>query len=103
MAIHCLQCFACISELDENLMKCVFTKRSKNGYLRKTFHFVIEEDHKGKRWKLKNWKAILMTDFKEIHSSESGLNTCNRCFQVMLSLQNSSALITEQSDEEDDV
>ncbi|CAL5361259.1 unnamed protein product [Camellia sinensis] len=66
-----------------------------------------------------------MNDFKEIHSSESGLNTCNRCFQVMpspqyilskgiqaadlkilrekLEQENSSALITEQSDEEDDV
>ncbi|KAL7162592.1 hypothetical protein ACSBR2_042977 [Camellia fascicularis] len=79
-------------------------------------------DHKSKRWKLKNWKAILMNDFKEIHSSESGLNSCNRCFQVMhlhsskgiqaadlkilrekLEQENSSALITEQSDEEDDV
>ncbi|KAL7235666.1 hypothetical protein ACSBR1_019038 [Camellia fascicularis] len=28
-----------------------------------------------------------MNDFKEIHSSKSGLNTCNQCFQVMLSPQ----------------
>ncbi|XP_075663800.1 uncharacterized protein LOC142633443 [Castanea sativa] len=27
-------------------------------------------------------EAILMDDFKEIHSSESGLNTSNRCFQI---------------------
>ncbi|KAL0354593.1 UNVERIFIED_CONTAM: IAA-amino acid hydrolase ILR1-like 4 [Sesamum radiatum] len=29
-------------------------------------------------------EAILMDDFKEIHSSESGLNTSNRCFQITL-------------------
>ncbi|XP_010462010.1 PREDICTED: RWD domain-containing protein 1 [Camelina sativa] len=27
-------------------------------------------------------EAILMDEFKEIHSSESGLNTSNRCFQI---------------------
>nr|GEX33211.1 RWD domain-containing protein 1-like isoform X1 [Tanacetum cinerariifolium] len=32
-------------------------------------------------------KAILMDDFEEIHPSESGLNTSNRCFQIKLSLQ----------------
>ncbi|XP_071716125.1 uncharacterized protein [Rutidosis leptorrhynchoides] len=32
-------------------------------------------------------KAILMDDFEEIHPSESGLNTSNRCFQINLSLQ----------------
>ncbi|KAF7134464.1 hypothetical protein RHSIM_Rhsim08G0231100 [Rhododendron simsii] len=32
-------------------------------------------------------EAILMDDFKEIHSSESGLNTSNRCFQITLSPQ----------------
>ncbi|KAF5751836.1 RWD domain-containing protein 1 [Tripterygium wilfordii] len=32
-------------------------------------------------------EAILMDDFKEIHSGESGLNTSNRCFQITLSPQ----------------
>lgn len=32
-------------------------------------------------------EAILMDDFREIHSSESGLNTSNRCFQITLSPQ----------------
>ncbi|XP_050235216.1 uncharacterized protein LOC126683386 [Mercurialis annua] len=32
-------------------------------------------------------EAILMDEFKEIHSSESGLNTSNRCFQITISLQ----------------
>ncbi|XP_011072467.1 RWD domain-containing protein 1 [Sesamum indicum] len=32
-------------------------------------------------------EAILMDDFKEIHSSESNLNTSNRCFQITLSPQ----------------
>ncbi|KAG7997610.1 hypothetical protein I3843_01G218900 [Carya illinoinensis] len=32
-------------------------------------------------------EAILMDDFKEIHSSESGLATSNRCFQITLSPQ----------------
>ncbi|KAL8118707.1 hypothetical protein AgCh_016278 [Apium graveolens] len=30
-------------------------------------------------------EAILMDEFKEIHSSESGLNTSNRCYQITLS------------------
>ncbi|WCJ39599.1 Ubiquitin-conjugating enzyme family protein [Euphorbia peplus] len=29
-------------------------------------------------------EAILMDEFKEIHSSESGLNTSNRCFQITI-------------------
>lgn len=32
-------------------------------------------------------EAILMDDFKEIHSSESGLATSNRCFQIKLAPQ----------------
>lgn len=32
-------------------------------------------------------EAILMDDFKEIHPSESGLNTCNCCFQITISPQ----------------
>ncbi|KAK6914787.1 RWD domain [Dillenia turbinata] len=32
-------------------------------------------------------EAILMDDFKEIQSSESGLNTSNRCFQITISPQ----------------
>ncbi|XP_052183330.1 uncharacterized protein LOC127795590 isoform X2 [Diospyros lotus] len=36
-------------------------------------------------------EAILMDDFKEIHSSESGLNTSNRCFQITLSPQDDDA------------
>ncbi|XP_023761886.1 uncharacterized protein LOC111910303 isoform X2 [Lactuca sativa] len=32
-------------------------------------------------------KAILMDEFEEIHPSESGLNTSNRCFLIKLSLQ----------------
>lgn len=32
-------------------------------------------------------QAILMDDIKEIHSGESGLNTSNRCFQIILSPQ----------------
>lgn len=36
-------------------------------------------------------EAILMDDFKEIHSSESGLNTSNRCFQITLSPQDDEA------------
>lgn len=32
-------------------------------------------------------EAILMDEFKEIHPSESGLNTSNRCFQITLSPQ----------------
>lgn len=32
-------------------------------------------------------EAILMEDFKEIHSSESGLNTSNKCFQINISPQ----------------
>ncbi|KAL3511712.1 hypothetical protein ACH5RR_024429 [Cinchona calisaya] len=36
-------------------------------------------------------EAILMDEFKEIHSSESGLNTSNRCFQITLSPQDEEA------------
>jgi hypothetical protein len=36
-------------------------------------------------------EAILMDDFEEIHSSESGLNTSNRCFQITLSPQDDDA------------
>ncbi|KZV31829.1 RWD domain-containing protein 1 [Dorcoceras hygrometricum] len=36
-------------------------------------------------------EAILMDDIKEIHSSESGLNTSNRCFQITLSPQDDEA------------
>ncbi|KAL6496972.1 hypothetical protein OROGR_028901 [Orobanche gracilis] len=36
-------------------------------------------------------EAILMDDFKEIHSSKSGLNTSNRCFQITLSPQEDEA------------
>ncbi|KAK6148784.1 hypothetical protein DH2020_016309 [Rehmannia glutinosa] len=36
-------------------------------------------------------EAILEDDFKEIHSSESGLNTSNRCFQITLSPQDDEA------------
>ncbi|XP_010545629.1 PREDICTED: RWD domain-containing protein 1 [Tarenaya hassleriana] len=32
-------------------------------------------------------EAILMDEFKEIHSGESGLNTSNRCFQILISPQ----------------
>lgn len=38
-------------------------------------------------------EAILMDDFKEIHSGESGLNTSNKCYHIT---------ITPQDDEEDD-
>ncbi|CAE5959948.1 unnamed protein product [Arabidopsis lyrata] len=38
-------------------------------------------------------EAILMDEFKEIHSSESGLNTSNRCFQIT---------VTPQDDEMED-
>lgn len=37
-------------------------------------------------------EAILMDEFKEIHSSESGLNTSNRCFQITLSPQDDDAV-----------
>ncbi|GLT55935.1 hypothetical protein SLA2020_290160 [Shorea laevis] len=36
-------------------------------------------------------EAILMQDFKEIHSSESGLNTSNRCFQITIIPQDDEA------------
>ncbi|KAK6911962.1 RWD domain [Dillenia turbinata] len=36
-------------------------------------------------------EAILMDDFKEIHSSESGLNTSNRCFRITISPQDDEA------------
>ncbi|XP_059457157.1 uncharacterized protein LOC132187023 [Corylus avellana] len=36
-------------------------------------------------------EAILMDDFKEIHSGESGLATSNRCFQITLSPQEDEA------------
>ncbi|KAK7294308.1 hypothetical protein RJT34_17196 [Clitoria ternatea] len=32
-------------------------------------------------------EAILMDDFKEIHSGESGLSTSNRCFQIKVTAQ----------------
>ncbi|KAJ6947569.1 RWD domain-containing protein 1-like [Populus alba x Populus x berolinensis] len=32
-------------------------------------------------------EAILMDEFKEVHSSESGLNTSKRCFQITISPQ----------------
>lgn len=32
-------------------------------------------------------EAILMDEFKEIHSGESGLNTSNRCFQIKVVAQ----------------
>ncbi|RYQ87580.1 hypothetical protein Ahy_B09g095100 [Arachis hypogaea] len=32
-------------------------------------------------------EAILMDEFKEIHSGESGLSTSNRCFQITVSAQ----------------
>ncbi|OAY53121.1 RWD domain-containing protein 1 [Manihot esculenta] len=36
-------------------------------------------------------EAILMDEFKEIHSSESGLDTSNRCFQITISPQDDDA------------
>ncbi|XVF86779.1 hypothetical protein PTKIN_Ptkin18bG0070000 [Pterospermum kingtungense] len=36
-------------------------------------------------------EAILMDEFKEIHSGESGLSTSNRCFQITLSPQEDDA------------
>ncbi|TXG46404.1 hypothetical protein EZV62_028094 [Acer yangbiense] len=36
-------------------------------------------------------EAILMDEFKEIHSGESGLNTSSRCFQITLSPQDDEA------------
>lgn len=36
-------------------------------------------------------EAILMDEFKEIHSSESGLNTSNRCFQITICPQDDDA------------
>ncbi|PON35746.1 Ubiquitin-fold modifier-conjugating enzyme [Parasponia andersonii] len=36
-------------------------------------------------------EAILMDDFKEIHSGESGLNTSNRCFQIKVVPQDDEA------------
>lgn len=36
-------------------------------------------------------EAILMDEFKEIHPSESGLNTSNRCFQITLSPEDDDA------------
>ncbi|XP_022715111.1 RWD domain-containing protein 1-like [Durio zibethinus] len=36
-------------------------------------------------------EAILMDEFKEIHSGESGLSTSNRCFQITLSPQDDDA------------
>ncbi|KAM7480522.1 hypothetical protein LguiA_028735 [Lonicera macranthoides] len=36
-------------------------------------------------------EAILMDEFKEIHSSESGLNTSNRCFQITITPQDDEA------------
>ncbi|KAK4747226.1 hypothetical protein SAY87_026263 [Trapa incisa] len=36
-------------------------------------------------------QAILMDDFKEIHSSESGLNTSSPCFQITISPQDDEA------------
>ncbi|KAL5757628.1 hypothetical protein ACOSP7_020239 [Xanthoceras sorbifolium] len=36
-------------------------------------------------------EAILMDEFKEIHSGESGLNTSNQCFQITLSPQDDEA------------
>ncbi|GMI73046.1 hypothetical protein like AT1G51730 [Hibiscus trionum] len=36
-------------------------------------------------------EAILMDEFKEIHSGESGLNTSKRCFQITLSPQDDEA------------
>ncbi|CAK7356818.1 unnamed protein product [Dovyalis caffra] len=36
-------------------------------------------------------EAILMDEFKEIHSSESGLNTSNRCFEITISPQDDDA------------
>ncbi|EEF46303.1 RWD domain-containing protein 1 [Ricinus communis] len=36
-------------------------------------------------------EAILMDEFKEIHSSESGLNTSNRCFHITISPQDDDA------------
>lgn len=36
-------------------------------------------------------EAILMDEFKEIHSSESGLNTSNRCFEITICPQDDDA------------
>ncbi|XP_042048240.1 RWD domain-containing protein 1-like isoform X1 [Salvia splendens] len=36
-------------------------------------------------------EAILMDEFKEIHSSESGLNTSNRCFEITICPQDDEA------------
>ncbi|KAF3450632.1 hypothetical protein FNV43_RR06721 [Rhamnella rubrinervis] len=36
-------------------------------------------------------EAILMDDFKEIHSAETGLSTSNRCFQITISPQDDEA------------
>ncbi|KAK6795948.1 hypothetical protein RDI58_009403 [Solanum bulbocastanum] len=42
-------------------------------------------------------EAILMDEFKEIHSSESGLNTSNRCFQITISPQEEDEEFTQSS------
>ncbi|KAJ6427555.1 hypothetical protein OIU84_023030 [Salix udensis] len=39
-------------------------------------------------WKSKHWKPYLwMSSKAQIHSSESGLNTSSRCFQITISPQ----------------
>lgn len=42
-------------------------------------------------------EAILMDEFKEIHSSESGLNTSNRCFQITISPQDDDEEFSQSS------
>ncbi|XP_060205846.1 uncharacterized protein LOC132633441 [Lycium barbarum] len=42
-------------------------------------------------------EAILMDEFKEIHSSESGLNTSNRCFQITISPEEDDVESTQPS------
>ncbi|KAL6996364.1 hypothetical protein U1Q18_006493 [Sarracenia purpurea var. burkii] len=54
--------------------------------------FIIIGNHvQEQEMEIEALEAILMDDFKEIHSSESGLNTSNRCFQITLSPQDDDA------------
>ncbi|CAI9114259.1 OLC1v1014937C1 [Oldenlandia corymbosa var. corymbosa] len=41
--------------------------------------------HQEQEMEIEALEAILMDEFKEIHPGESGLNTSNRCFQILIS------------------
>ncbi|GAB2269292.1 hypothetical protein Dimus_004217 [Dionaea muscipula] len=55
------------------------------------FCFCVQDYMQEQEMEIEALEAILMDEFREIHSGESGLSTSNRCFQITISPQDDEA------------